>query len=198
MKNTIIFFFLILNSIFSYCQNSKKATNDYYKELHKIDINEIKNGKHLELAKLFTIETFVSYYLAHGKVRDTKKNRIQTITQLYSDSEFTYFGKTYSFELLDFFKVVSNDLSKMDRLDGNKIRKEFIEQIVPTADKEKVKRKEKGCIFIFENPKFTYQYHKSSNTIQITYKWKISCDFLKIINKTYTAKLNLTNYTLTK
>lgn len=191
---------LFFNSIYAFSQKSKKEIANYYKELHKIDTNDIKNGKHLELAKHFTIETFVSYYLEHSKVIDTKKNSIQTITELFADAEFTYFGKTYAYGLIDFIKVPTPDLTKIDlrRLDGNEITDQFIKQVVPQADKENAERKMKGCISVFINPKFEYQYKKNYNYIMITYKWKITCDFFRIINKTYSAKLNLSDYTLTK
>lgn len=61
MKTTIILFIFFLNSTFSFSQNSKKEAINFYKELHKVDINDVKNGKHLDLAKYFTVEKFVSY-----------------------------------------------------------------------------------------------------------------------------------------
>lgn len=201
MKNAIILILLFLNSTFLFSQNSKKETTYFYKELSKVDINEVKEGKHLDLAKQFTVEKFITYYLDHGKVRDTKKNGIETIIQLYSDTMFTYFGKLCSYRLLDFFKVTTADLNNinLEKLDGNEIRERFIEQIIPLSDKEKVNRKENQCSSLYYNPQFTYQYRKTENEILITYQWKISCDFLyKIINNTYTAKLDLKNFTLTK
>lgn len=200
MKNIIILLFIILCSIVANSQNSKKETINYYKALYTIDTNEVKKGNHLEMAKKFNIETFISYYLEHGKVKDTKKYGIQNITKLFTNSEYTYFGLTYTYGFLDFFKVETNELTKidLDRLEGNSIREQFIEQFVPQSDKDKVKRREYGCISNITNTNFSYNYLKISNEILITYKWKITCGFISIINKTYTAKLNLTNYTLTK
>ena len=200
MRRIISIVLLFLNPSITWSQGSKKETNDYYQQIHKTDTAEIRKGQHLELAQYFTIEHFVAYYLEHGKTLDTKKNRLQTIEELFSDSEATYFGKTCSHALLEFFKVNATELSKLnlEKLDGNKIRQQFIEQIIPQSDKDLERKREKMHSSFYNNPKFTYEYQKHNNFIVISYRWRISGDFfIRIIDKTYSAKLDLTRYKLT-
>ena len=107
---------------------------------------------------------------------------------------------TCSYALLDFFKVSTIELSKFNlaKLDGDTIRHQFVEQIVPQSDKEMVRRREKTHASFYYNSDFKYEYQKNNNCILITYKWKISGDFfIRIINKMYTAKLDLASYKLT-
>jgi hypothetical protein len=195
MKIRVILLLLFLHSSVSLSQNSKKEVSNYYKQLRKIDTFEVMQGKHLELAKLFTIEVFISYYLQHGKEIDTKKYGTHYFTQLYKDPNFTYFGEIYPYGLLDFFKVATTDLANinLDQLNGNEIRARFMEEIVPKNDKEKVKRRKKQCSYQFtDNPQFSYQYKKTEDCILITLNWNITCDFFfKTLNKKYMASLDL-------
>ena len=200
MRTVLILTLVFLNPMITWSQSSKKETNNYHQQIHNTDTANIRNGQHLELAKDFTIEQFVAYYLEHGKTRDTKKNGLETINELFSNYEFTYFGTTCSYALLDFFKVSTVALSRFNlaKLDGDTIRQQFVEQIIPQSDKEMVRRREKIHGSFYYNPEFTYEYQKHSNCINITFKWRISGDFfIRIVNKMYTAKLDLTSYKLT-
>lgn len=156
----------------------------------KLDTNEIRAGKHLDLTREFTIEQFVAYYVEHGKTRENKKYGIEIIETLYTDTVFRYFGLKHSHGLIDYFKVNLSDLKPvyLENIDGLEIRKNFIEQVVPEADKNKVEKNAKNCSMTYYVPEFKYDYKKETNGIVITYKWRISCEFLfNIINKTYSA-----------
>ena len=201
MKNIIITLCLLLNSFHVYSQNSKKEANTYYRELHKIDTNEVKSGQHLEMAELFTVESFISYYLEHGKICDSKKWGIETIRELYSDSTYIYFGTMYFYGLLKFVKVAILDLGSIDlsKLDGDTIREQFTQQIIPQTDKAKFNRRESMCMSIVERSQFTYNYQKEENSIFVSYRWKTSCELLfNIVNKKYIAKLSLNTYSFEK
>lgn len=43
----------------------------------------------------------------------------------------------------------------------------------------------------FYNADFSYNYSPETRLLQVTYKWKITGDLKRIINKTYTAQYNL-------
>jgi hypothetical protein len=166
----------------------------------KLDTNEIRTGKHLDLAREFTIEQFVAYYVDHGKVRENKKYGIEIIEPLYTDAVSRYFGLKHSHGLIDFFKIKLSDLKSVNlaNIDGMEIRKNFIEQVVQEADKNKVAKNEKNCSMTHYIPEFIYDYKKETNAILVTYKWRISCEFLfNIINKTYVALYNIETKTFT-
>jgi hypothetical protein len=178
----------------AYAQTSKKNTINYRKEIFKLDTVEIMNGQHLALAQAFTIEKFIAYYLEHGKETDTKKYRKTTINELYRDDHYTYFGRKYFYGLIDFFKVENAALDRVpyDELDGDTIRANFIDEIVPASDKKLVARRERNNMSLFINPSFRYLYLSDSGYIEITYKWKVYGDFwIKIINKTYKANYDM-------
>lgn len=201
MKYPYLLLLLFITRGICFGQNSKKETVEFYRALHNIDTNDIKNGQYLDRARNGTIETFVPYYLEHGKIEDNKKYGYLMIKKLYQDSAFTYFVQSYDYGLTDFFKIKTNDLAQLDlnKLEGKTIRKQFIEEIVPAADKEKVERKKRPGASLYDNAAFTYQYNKNSGYILITYKWKVSGQYMfNIINKTYSANLDLKTYKLTK
>jgi hypothetical protein len=188
----ILLFYFILTPSFG--QTQKKVSTDFYRQITKLDTNEIKSGKHLDVAREYTIEHFVAYYVENEKIKFTKEYGTLTIQMLYTDSIFTYFGRKYYYGLIDFFKVKVSDLENinLDNISGTEIRKNFIAKIVPESDKNKVIQKQKSCTSSNHTPQFIYDYKKETNSILITYKWRISCDFLyKIINKTYVAMYDI-------
>lgn len=198
MEKTLLLIFILLSTKCVLGQNSKKESTDFYRQISKLDTNEIKSGKHLDVAREYTIERFVSYYIEHGEIQNTKKYGTLIIQELYSDSSFRYYGRKYYYGLIDFFKVKISDVLNINlkNIKGTEIRSNFIDQIVPEIDKIKVAKKEKSCVSLYSNPQFIYEYKKETKGILITYKWKISCDFLyKIINKTYVASYHIETMT---
>lgn len=191
------FLFLLLSFIFNNhvaAQTSKKEYRNHRQEIFKLDTNEIRNGQHLSFAETFTIEKFLAYYLENGIERDTKMYREVITGKLYRDNRYTYFGSRYSYGLIDFFKVENAALDGLpyEELDGEAIRQQFIEEIVPSADKKMVARREKNNTSLYYNPSFNYLYSAHSGDIEITYKWRVYGDFgIKVINKTYKAKYDI-------
>lgn len=175
-------------------QSPKKETLSFYKSVSKLDTNEIKEGKHLEFARTFSVEEFIVYYLVNGKYRDTKKYRLETILPLHKDSSETYFVRKYYYGVLDFFKVNTKDLNEIhyEGLNGDTLRNKFIAEIVPESDKKKVERRSKGQMMFIENPNFAYFYNRITKRIIFKYKWKLNGDLgIRIINKTYKAEYDI-------
>ena len=194
MKYIILLIPMIFIINCSLGQNTKKEKTNYYESIQKLDSNEVKNGENIEKAIHFPIEKFIAYYIENGVIEETKKYGVISIREFYIDTQFIYFGRTYINGFLDFFKVYKSDLSNINllNLNGDTIRKKFIDQIVPNEDKVMVNQKKKQCSSQNINSKFTYNYKKQTNEVEIIYNWKISCDLIyKIINKTYYANYNI-------
>lgn len=194
MKQLLLLFcYLLFNGLIN-AQSPKKETLSFYKSIIKLDTNEIKDGKHLELARTFSIEEFVNYHLTNGKNQNTIKYGLVKILPIKKDSISTYFVKSYVYGVLDFFKVNTKDLNDIayEGLNGDTLRKKFINEIVPEADKKKVERRSKGQMMFFENPVFTYSYIRNTKRILVKYRWKLNGDLgIRIINKTYTAEYDI-------
>ena len=155
----------------------------------------------MEFAKTFSLKTFIEYYVEYGKQMFTKKDGLLRIEELYEDSVFTYFVRKTYYGLIDFFKVTTTDLNQVnyEEIDGASLRKRFIDEAIPESDKQWVQKKEKGCSMGSYYTDFDYTYDPGTKELNISYKWKISCDFLyKIIDKVYTAKYNLDTKQFTK
>ena len=192
-----IVFLLLLHTCFgavAVAQTSKKDASRYYKTITKLDTLAIQNGEHLEHAKTFSLGEFIEYYVENGKDVQTKKFGRLSMAELYKDSLFTYFGRKNYYGLIDFFKVSNTALTGIDyaRLDGNVLRRKFIDSIVPQADKQKEKEAQNSCSTGNYAAEFKYKYYGDKKELEVTYKWKIGCDFVKkILNKTYTARYSL-------
>ncbi len=101
----------------------------------------------------------------------------------------------------NFFKVQQNDLIGInyEENDDKQLRKRFVDEIVPAADKEKVEKKGWGCTTFSGKQEFSFNYLKDTKEIEITYEWKEVCDFVaRLINKTYTACYNIDTKTFSK
>ncbi len=75
MRNYILIFLVICHVHGSslIAQTSKKDTNDWYFRISRIKVNDVREGKHLELAKEYSLENFIEYYVREGKERFSKK-----------------------------------------------------------------------------------------------------------------------------
>lgn len=193
MKKAIFILSILYAHCFGFAQSSKKETLSFYKSISKLDTNDIKQGKHLELARTFSIEEFVRYYLVNGKLKENKKYRLE-ILPLCKDSSDTYFVQKHSYGVLDLFKVNTKNLTELnyEELDRDTLRNKFIDEIVLEADKKKIEIRSKDQTMFFENPLFTYFYNKITKRILFKYQWKLNGDFgVRIINKTYTAEYDI-------
>jgi hypothetical protein len=123
------------------------------------------------------------------------------MNELYADSQFIYFGHYARYTILRFLKVDKQELAGVNYNDinGTVIRDRFIKEIVPEEDKARVAKKEKSCTMGYYSTEFSYKYLPATREVEISYHWKINCEFLyKIINKTYTARYSLDSNTFSK
>ena len=139
----------------------------------------------------------MAYYIENGKEKFSKKYGSQYIDSLYNDSVFTYYVHRTQTYAIDFLKVRLTDIGNnyISDIDGSLIRKKFIDEIVPKGDKDRVEKKSKNCSMGSEYGNFDYYYDKKSRLIEVNYKWKITCDFIRVINKNYKSYYNLDNKT---
>jgi hypothetical protein len=153
----------------------------------------VKTGQLLELALPYTLEQFINFYVEFGKQHTDKKYGTLYINQVYKDEQFTYFIRGTDHFALSFIKVQNSELAKTDYtvLDGDSIRKKFIDEIVPEKDKQKGNIDNK-CMTAYISATFHYQFIESNNQIEIQYKWKVKCEMVStLINKTYAARYNI-------
>ncbi|MGG9962317.1 hypothetical protein [Ferruginibacter sp. SUN106] len=155
-------------------------------------MDQIKSQQHSELARELTIENFMRYYIENGKEKFSKKYGKEYIDSLYTDSVYTYYIHRTQTYAINFLKVRLTEISNINisDIDGNFIRKKFIDEIVPKMDKDKVEKKSKNCSMGSEYGDFDYYYEKKSGLIEVKYKWKITCDFIRVINKNYKSYYN--------
>ena len=177
----------------SFGQNSKKETISRYKLLTGLSLDTLKTQNYSKLAKELSIENFLSYYIEKGKERVTKEHGHEYIDSLYTDTIYSYYIHRTTNYPIDFIKVKAIDLQhiNMSNIDGNFIRQKFIEEIVPASDKERVKRKSKSCSMGSTYSDFKYNYDRKTKLVEVKYKWKITCDFLRVINKNYSSFYSL-------
>ena len=191
------FIVLAITTANSFGQNSKKETTSRYKQITSLSLDQIKSKKYSKLARELTIENFMIYYIENGKETFSKEYGTKYIDSLYNDSVFTYYVHRTQTNAIDFLKVRLNDIGNINisDVDGNLIRKYFIDEIVPKRDKDRVEKKSKNCGMGSEYGNFDYYYDKKSRLIEVKYKWKITCDFIRVINKNYKSYYNLDNKT---
>lgn len=191
----LLFFFIHASG-----QKSKKEAIQLNSLIYKTDTAEISKGYHLELASLYSVEQFAEFWIEHGEELLTKKYGPEKITRLYADSSFTYFGRLSGANLINFFKVGSDELSGFHykEVDGEEIRNRFMAEVIPTAEREKVERKEKNCGMAVYSSEYTFKYLRESHAYAIRFKWKINCDFFNIVNKTYKSNYLVDTKTFVK
>ncbi|HRP91205.1 MAG TPA: hypothetical protein PKX92_14350 [Edaphocola sp.] len=186
---------LLLNFQVVRGQSSKKNAISFYSKLKDINVSDIKNGEHLEIAKEMPVDRFVQYFLQEGKKIPSKKyGDYLLFEKLFKDSLFTYFGRTYTCGLIDFIKVSNREMPSVGflKLDGLELRENFVNNIIPEEDKNRVTRKERHCTSTFYSRNFKYKYIKETDEVEILCHWKIKCEFLfNIINKKYVSRYSI-------
>lgn len=166
----------------------------------KISPEKVKAGQQLELAKPFTLQQFISYYVEFGRRQTDLKYGTTYITEACKDDQFTYFIRGKENYAISFFKVSNTELAKTNYtlLEGDSIRKNFIAQIVPEKDKLKGKKVD-NCLMSSESGTFSYLFIEATNQLEVKYHWKIKCELLgTIINKTYIARYNIISHSYIK
>lgn len=192
IKTTLIGI-LTFTSLYAFGQSTKRETIDRHQQITSLSVDDIKSQQYAALAKELSIEDFMVYYIEYGKEKVSKKYGTEQIDSLYSDPEFTYYiHRTQSYPL-DFIKIKTKDISNINisGIDGHLIRQKFIDEIIPEADKERVARKSKHCSMGTDHYDFTYTYDKHTRLLGMEHKWKITCDFSRVINKVYTSHYDI-------
>jgi hypothetical protein len=172
----------------AFTQTSKKEIRQ---EWAKVQPGTVSQGKMLHMAQQQSVTEFLAYYLDAGKEHYSKMYGHEKMGELYVDSQFIYFGHYSGNSMIRLMKVTREELAGLDynAIDGREIRERFVKEIVPEEDKQRVMKKEKSCSMSNVFYDFTYQYLPATREVEITYRWRISCEFLyKIINKSYTAR----------
>lgn len=183
LATLLLFLILTTNAV---AQESKKERLARYKEMASLPLDSFKVPKYKYLASEQSIEDFVVSYVMYGRLRYSKKHAEEYLDSLYSDTGFTYFLYHAMHYPLSFIKLKNQDLAgiRLDELDGEKLRKKFMDEIIPTEDKRKAEEcgRWNGR---FEPYFFKYTYDKLNRKILFTYKWKVEGGFRYMINKVY-------------
>jgi hypothetical protein len=169
------------------CGTAKKTVN----------FSKVKNGEQLDMANELTVEQFIQIW-----INNTYPVKIDiNCHELYKDENYTYFGKN-SIKFLNIeptlFKVNTDSLNlqlgNYSKIDGEIIRQEFWEMIIPKSDKDIWK--DSKCMTSTSRPTFVYELQ--DRKIYIELNWRIKCDGIKIHDKTYYGNYDLTKMELEK
>lgn len=183
-----IFLIIILLPWKSLGQASKKEMRY---ERTKLQAEAVRQGQYLDRADRVPVEKFMEYYLEVGPQHYSKQYGQEYMNELYVDSQYIYFGHYAGPMMIKFVKVSREELAGINynAIDGRVIRERFIKEIVPQADKDRVEKKDKACTMGYYFTEFSYKYLPATKEVEVSYRWKINCEFLyKIINKTYTSR----------
>ena len=190
-KHFILTFAAILLSGISFIATAQRVI---------ISPEKVKAGQQLELAKPFTLQQFISFYVEFGKQHTDKKYGTTYITEAYKDDQFTYFLRGANNYAISFIKVHNAELAKTNYtlIEGDSIRNKFISEIVPEKDKQKGNTDDK-CMMTYESGTFSYRFIETSNQLEVKYHWKVKCELVStLINKTYTARYNISTQSFEK
>ena len=174
-----------------FAQNSKKASISEHRLLTGLTLEQLQTQSYSHMAKEYSLEDFMVYYVEHGQEKVTKQYGSETFRTVYSDSAYTYLVRRTESYNIAFLKVLKEDLADPYILetDGQALRQKFLSEIVPEADKQKVAKA--TCSMGYQGGGFSYTYNRQTKQLGITYKWKVSCDLIRVLNKTYQAKYNI-------
>ena len=182
LNMTIRNFLILILSLFllSGCGTTKNTVN----------FTKVRKGEQLDRANEITVEQFLRIWINNSYPVKIDIN----CHELYKDERFTYFGKN-NLKLLSLephlFKVRNDSLNlqlgNYNKIDGQIIRQEFWEKIVPKADINTWKNIE--CTSSSSRP--TYTYELKDHKIRIGLHWRIRCDGRKILEKDYNGYYDL-------
>lgn len=155
-----------------------------------IEFEKVKNGNQLERAIEISVNYFFQIWMSNRYPSKIDLN----CHELFKDSIFTYFGEN-SLKALsinqNLYKVNNDSLRlyfpNYANIDGEFIRQEFWERIVPTNDKKI--RKTADCKSSSSNPRFKYQLVETK--IKINLEWKYKCDGKTLIDKAYQSYFDM-------
>jgi len=155
-----------------------------------VSFNDVKKGERLDKVEEITVEKFLQIW-----INNTYPVKIDiNCHELNRDTNFTYFGKN-NLNLFnsdpELFKV-RNDLLKRhlgnySQIDGQLIRQEFWEKIIPKEDRDIWKNTH--CSSGSSRPTFTYELQ--AHKIKIGLLWKVKCDGKVILENNYNGYYNI-------
>ena len=156
------------------CSSSKKSIN----------FEKVKEGEHLNQAVEISVDNFFQIWMSNRYPQKIDLN----CHELYKDDTYTYFGESTLKGLnirQNLYKVQNDSLNQYfpnyRNIDGQMIRQEFWEEVIPKNDKDI--RKNADCNSSSSNPRFTYKLE--NDKIKIILDWRYKCDFKTLIDKTY-------------
>jgi hypothetical protein len=205
--NKYIFWGMVL-AVFATSNLAGQTQNDgrkpWYKQLRTAPVHEVKEGKHLEVARLLSADRFMNYYVANGKRMFGKKYGETIVEVFYKDATYTYAGTSVpgcDF-LINLYKVPTSDIPGIDlnMLDGNEIRRRFVSEIIG-EDRQGVIDERKKCKVCWDNYLYSYKYLPESADLEILCRRnnKFECWLTyRKIKRRYAAKYNLQSQQLTK
>ena len=171
---------ILIVSFLNSCNSSKEFIN----------YDKVKEGEQLVNAKEITVNQLFNFWMFKKYPFKIDLN----CHELYRDDNYTYFGKdnlkflnTYP----NLYKVQNDSLDSQfghyKNIDGQAIRNEFWDLCVPQSDKDiwnNIK-----CTSNFSNPKYSFELQNEK--IFITLHWKVSCNGIQMLNKTYTGYFDM-------
>ena len=156
------------------CSSSRKS----------ISFEQVKEGHHLNRAVEISVDNFFQIWMNNRYPQKIDLN----CHELFKNDTYTYFGQNTLKGLnirQNLYKVQNDSLyqkfSNYQNIDGQIIRQEFWEEVIPQSDKNI--RKNADCNSSSSNPRFSYSL--DNGKIKINLEWKYKCDFKTLIDKTY-------------
>jgi hypothetical protein len=175
---------IIITGLLGACSGQKKY----------VDFGQVRNGNYLDKAKEVKLDTFVTVWLENTYPFKVDMN----LNELYCDTLFTYFGKQ-TFKSQDLFKIKNSELRRIDykSLNGDSIRTNFYNEIIPTKDREKGDGK--NCTTTSIKIDYEYKLIESDNLIEVRCHYKVTCEFMiRLVKADYFAKYDLRNRSFIK
>lgn len=144
----------------------------------------VEKGQRLEEVQEIDLATFITKWMTKRE-----DERGPTIYELHANSDFAFF----QFRGDSIYKVKQSLLSTVDykAINGDSIRRQFSNTIIPKADKIKC---DGGGSY---NPEYTYSSDLEKKEITIILHYVIRCEFIKKLDKTYKAVYAYEKKTLT-
>ncbi len=165
---------LLLSMAFMNCATSRKS----------ISFEKVKEGQQLSRGLEISVDQFLQIWMENRHLQKVDLN----CYELYRDNTYTYFGE-YTLMALslrkNLYKIQNDSLNQQfpnyPNMDGQMIRQEFWEEVIPQSDKDI--RKNAHCNSSSSNPKFSYELE--NDKIKVILEWKFRCDYITLIKKTY-------------
>lgn len=151
---------------------------------------EKKRATGISKAKEISLDTFMIHWMERTV---DLPNPNPSFNQVHKDSVFTYFVRRPG-NARNYYKISNLSLARVDyrSINGDSIRRQFYDEIIPEKDRIKLSLKECRSS---GSTSFHYQYKFIENeaAVEIYCKCRASCDFIVKLKETYAAKYDLRN-----